>query len=70
MAASNKNELPLDDLSELNAAAGAQPTAPVEADETLPQDAGPGELVAEDATIDEGYADMPDCQSASKKDPL
>lgn len=69
MAASNKNELPLDDLSELNAAAGAQPTAPVEADETLPQDAGPGELVAEDATIDEGYADMPDDEPDTEDDP-
>ena len=69
MAASNTNELPLDDLSEENAAAGAEPTVPVDADETLPEDAGTGELVAEDATINEGYADMPDDEPDTEIDP-
>ena len=69
MAASNTNELPLDDLSEENAAAGAEPTVPVDADETLPEDAGTGELVAEDATINEGYADMPDDEPDTEVDP-
>lgn len=54
MAASNKNELPLDDLSEENAAAGDEPITPVEADETMPEEEASVELAAEDTTVDEG----------------
>jgi hypothetical protein len=69
MAASNKNELPLDDLSEENAAVGAESTAPVEADETLPKDARPVEPVAEDAAIDEEGTDTPDEETDIEDDP-
>lgn len=69
MAASNRNELPLDDLSEENAAAGAEPTAPNEADETLLEDEASIEPVAEDTTVDEEDADTPDDEPDIEADP-
>jgi hypothetical protein len=69
MAASNKNELPLDDLLKEDGAAGAEATAPVKTDETPPEDEAPVEPVAEDAAVDEGDEDTPDNEPDTEDDP-
>lgn len=60
MAASNKNELPLENLSEDEGAASAEPTAPVEvADDTRSDDTTPIEPVADEAIPGEDDPDTP-----------
>ncbi len=69
MAASNKNELPLENLSENESGTGAEPTVSVEAGhEPQSEDKVPGEPAADDAVMGEEVADTSDDHTETDDD--
>jgi len=70
MAASNKNELLLENLSEEDGAAGAEPTVRIEAGDELLSDAGaPADPIADETVIGDDDTDTPDNDADTDSDP-